>query len=216
MKKENSQKIQLIFWDKDKEYDKNGHFVVPNMAAFVRDVTEHGNIGAIVKRALKLSLSSLIKMAWWNKFNLLKLAKKDFATGVSILVQMEILQILKYEPSMIALTDQVSDLAVALQNKRIISQFLYTAKQVEIKPSIVTNNLVNMIQTLSTMNAKDVVVITPFNSYGYEMNPSKNKVEQMMIMIDPKNIYAISPIDDKKEDEYLNRFGINQKVVKWF
>jgi hypothetical protein len=50
------------------------------------------------------------------------------------------------------------------------------------------------------MNAKNVAVITPFNSYGYEMNPSKDAVEQMMKMIDTKNIYAISPIDDKKED----------------
>jgi hypothetical protein len=216
MKKENNKQIQLVFWEKDKTYSQNQYFVVPNMAAFVRDVTEHGNIGAIVKRALKLSLSSLIKMAWWNKFNLLKLAKKDFATGVSILVQMEILQILKYNPAMIALTDQVSDLAVALQNTRILSQFLTTTKQVGVEPAIVTNNLISMIQTLSTLNARNVKVVTPFNSYGYEMNPSQAEVEAMLKMIDPSLIYAISPVLSKEEDVYLQRFGINQKVVKWF
>lgn len=216
MKKGNNTAIQLVFWEKDKQYGKNQHFVVPNMAAFVRDVTEHGNIGAIVKRALKLSPSSLIKMAWWNKFNLLKLAKKDFATGVSILVQMEILQILKYQPKMIALTDQVSDLAVALQNTRILTQFLATTKQVDVQSAIVTNNLITTIQTLSTLNARSTKIVTPFNSYGYEMNPSQAEVEQMIRMIDPTMIYAISPIDDKKEDAYLHHFGINQKVVKWF
>jgi hypothetical protein len=216
MKKGNNTAIQLVFWEKDKQYGKNQHFVVPNMAAFVRDVTEYGNIGAIAKRALKLSPSSLIKMAWWNRFNLLKLAKKDFATGVSILVQMEILQILKYQPKMIALTDQVSDLAVALQNTRILTQFLATAKQVSIEPAVVTNNLISMVQTLSKQNARNVKIVTPFNSYGYEMNPSQTEVEQMLQMIEVKNIYAISPVDDKKEDAYLHRFGINQKVVKWF
>lgn len=216
MKKVNNQSINLVFWEKDQKYRDNLNFVVPNMASFVRDVTEYGNIGAIVRRALKLSLSSLIKMAWWNKFNLLKLAKKDFATGVSVLIQMEILQILKYKPQMIALTDQVSDLAVALANKRILSQFLATTKQVGVQPSIVTNNLISMIQTLSTINARGVKVITPFNSYGYEMNPSRERIEQMMRMIDPSTIYAICPVDDQKEDAYLAGFGINQKVVKWF
>lgn len=216
MKQPNKESISLVFWENGKKYPKNLNFVVPNMAAFVRDVTEYGNIGAIVRRALKLSFPSLIKMAWWNKFNLLKLAKKDFATGVSVLVQMEILQILQYQPAMIALTDQVSDLAAALGNKRILKLFLATVKAVGITPSIVTNNLINMIQTLSSLNATNVKIITPFNSYGYEMNPSKDQVEQMMRMIDPKNIYAISPINDKKEDIYLSSFGIQKKVVKWF
>lgn len=216
MKKVSEEKIQIVFWEKDKEYTKNMHFAVPNMPAFVRDVTEYGNIGAIVRRALKLSFTSLIKMAWWNKFNLLKLVKKDFAAGVGVLVQMEILQILKYEPSMIALTDQVSDLAVALQNKKIISTFLATAKQVNVQPSIVTNNLINMIQTLSDMQVRGVKIVTPFNSYGYEMNPSQAEVEQMARMIDPSIIYALSPLDDKKENSYLTSFGISQKVVKWF
>lgn len=216
MKKVNSKSVQLVFWEKDRQYSKNQYFVVPNMASFVRDVTEHGNIGAIVRRALKLSISSLVKMAWWNKFNLFKLAKKDFATGVSILVQMEILQILKYQPKMIALTDQVSDLAVALQNKRILSQFLTISKQVGIQPAIVTNNLISMVLTLSTIQAREVKIVTSFNSDGYEMNPSQVEVEQMMKMIDPKNIYAISPVDDQKEDKYLASFGIDQKVVKWF
>lgn len=216
MKRENKKAIQVVFWEKEKHYAKNQHFAVPNMAAFVRDVTEYGNIGAIIRRALKLSMTSLIKMAWWNKFNILKLLKKDFATGVSVLVQMEILQILKYDPAMIALTDQVSDLAVALQNKRILSQFLLTTKQVKVQPGIITNNLISMIQTLSKLRVRDVKIVTPFNSYGYEMNPSQAEVEQMVQMIDPGIIYAINPAEGKKEDDYLKRFGINQKVVKWF
>ncbi len=216
MKKQNSESISLIFWEKDKNYAKNLCFVVPNMAAFVRDVTEYGNIGAIVRRALKLSIPSLIKMAWWNKFNVFKLLKKDFATGVSILVQMEILQIIKYKPRMIALTDQVTDLAIALQNIVIIKNFLHTITRVGIVGSVVTNNLVDTATTFGRLNIKNCTIITPFNSYGYEMNPSKDQVEKMMRMIDPKNIYAISPVDDIKEDKYLSSFGIQKKVVKWF
>ncbi len=207
---------KLVFWEKDKSYAKNQNFVVPNMAAFVRDVTEHGNIGAIVKRALKLSPSALIKMAWWNKFNLIKLLKKDFATGVGILVQMEILQILKYHPQMIALTDQVTDLAVALKNTAIIKGYLGTMQSLSMKSSVVTNNLVDTTGVLGRLNVKRCRVITPFNSYGYEMNPNQAGVEMMVKLMDPDTIYAITPNVSKKDDQYLKRFGINQKVVKWF
>lgn len=206
----------LIFWEKDKEYVGGKSFAVPNMAAFVRDVTEYGNIGAIMRRAIKLSIPSIIKMAWWNKFNVLKLIKKDFAAGVSILVQMEILQILKYQPRLIALTDQVSDLAVALGNRQILTQYMNISKQVGMPPCIVTNNLIDTIQLLSELKFSGVSIVTPFNSYGFEMNPSQAKVEQMMRMIDPQNIYALSPIDDKREDKYLSRFGIQKKVLQWF
>lgn len=216
MKKANNRNIQIVFWEKQRNYLPNQHFAVPNMAAFVRDVTEYGNIGAIVRRALNLSFTSLIKMAWWNKFNLLKLAKKDFATGVSVLVQMEILQILKYHPKMIALTDQVSDLAVALQNKPILSQFLSTTKQVDVQPAFITNNLISMVQTLSRLQVRGVKIVTPFNTNGYEMNPSQAEVEQMLQMMDPTLVYAINSAVGKKEDDYLARFGIIHKVVKWF
>ena len=216
MQKPVSQTINLVFWDKDKHYGQNQNFVVPNMAAFVRDVTEHGNIGAIVKRALKLSPSSLIKMAWWNKFNLFKLLKKDFATGVGILIQMEVLQILKYRPFMIALTDQVTDLAVALKNTAIIKGYLGTMQSVSMKGGVVTNNLVEAAGVMGRLNVKHCKVITPFNSFGYEMNPNQTEVEMMVKLMDPDTIYAISPLDSETEDKYLKRFGINQKVVKWF
>lgn len=216
MQKQNNETINLIFWDKDKDYVKNLNFVVPNMATFVRDVTEYGNIGAIIRRAVKLSVSSIIKLAWWNKFNLFKLLKKDFATGVGVLAQMEILQILGYQPRMIALTDQVTDLAVALQNTAIIQGYARTMHSVSIPSSFVTNNLVDTTLTLGRLNIKRCKIITPFNSYGYEMNPNQAKVEEMVKLMDPRLIYAIIPEDNPLQDRYLTSFGINQKVVKWF
>ncbi len=216
MQKQNKETIKLNFWNKEKEYAQNLSFVVPNMAGFVRDVTEYGNIGAIVRRAMKLSIPSLVKMAWWNKFNLFKLLKKDFATGVGVLVQMEILQILKYKPQMIALTDQVTDLAIALQNTTIIKGYLSTTRSLGMPTGIVTNNLVDTATTLGKMSIKNCRIIAPFNSYGYEMNPNRRLVEAMVKLMDPSLIYAIVPEDSKKEDKYLASFGINQKVVKWF
>lgn len=216
MLKQNKETINLIFWEKGKNYPLNSNFVVPNMAAFVRDVTEFGNIGAIIRRAAKLSVSALIKMAWWNKFNLIKLLKKDFATGVSVLMQMEVLEILKYQPQMIALTDQICDLAVALQNTEIIKSYLRITTNVGVNSSLITNNLVDTAITLGKLNIKRCAIITPLNSYGYEMNPSQAQVEAMVKMMDPSLIYAILPEDTKKQDKYLASFGIQKKVLKWF
>ena len=117
---------------------------------------------------------------------------------------------------MIALTDQVTDLAIALRNTAIIKEFLNTTMRVGIKASVVTNNLVDTAIALGKLNIKHCQIITPFNSYGYEMNPNPKQVEEMVKLMDPSLIYAIVPEDSKKEDKYLTSFGIQKKVVKWF
>lgn len=208
--------MQLTYYNDKQQFRSNLNFVVPNMPLFVRLVTEHGNIGAMIKMAIKLDVVSLFKLAWWNKNNLLKLLKKDFATGVLILIQMEILQILKYKPRMVVLTDQITDLAVALDNTNIISGYFKTIKNVPIKSGIVTNNLINTAHTLSKLSMKNVEIITPFNLHGFEMNPSQVEVENMMRLMNPNNISAILPDNNKSEDKYLKSFGIQKKVIGWF
>lgn len=216
MKKLSKETIELVFYDPSKKYSESLNFVVPNMASFVRDVTAYGNIGAMIRRAVKLNFIQLIKIAWWNKLNVLKLLKKDFACGVVILTQMEVLQILKYKPGMIALTDQVSDLAIALKNYRILRDFIQTVKSLSINPGIVTNNLIQANQALVKVGGSGMAIITPFNTDGYEMNPSQKEIEAMMKMLNPSNIYAIVPSNTKEQDKYLTKFGITKKVTKWF
>ncbi len=216
MQKQNKNTIKLTFYAAGKSYPSGAHFVLPNMAAFVRDVTEYGNIGAVARRALKLPIPALIKLAWWNKTNFLKLAKKDFATGVSLLVQMELLQIAPFTPRMVVLTDQVTDLAVALGKQTIITSYLQSTKRLGLQSAIMTNNIVQTRSILGTLGLKHIHVMLPFNSQGYEMNPTQTLVEQTIQLMDPNYICAIVPLNTVQQDTYLKGFGIQQKVVEWF
>ena len=125
------------------------------MASFVREVSEHGNVGAVVRRTLRLPLLAIMTLAWINKGNFLKLAKKDFASGVIFLTQIELLS----KPSnqeYVAIADQVVDLSVALQNKRLIEGLVGAVRGQGCKPVLVTNNLADLLPFLSTTSLKNV------------------------------------------------------------
>jgi hypothetical protein len=51
----------VYFFDPEKKYHKGDAFVIPNMASFIHDVSEHGNIGALKKRVFKLNPFQLLR-----------------------------------------------------------------------------------------------------------------------------------------------------------
>lgn len=205
------------FFDPDKKYHQGDAFVIPNMAAFIHDVSDLGNIGALKKRVFKLNFFQLIRLAWWNKSNILSIAKKEFHAGVLLLIQIELLQILKYRPSMVILSDQINDLSYSLNNKMIIqgAQKLIT-KTLNLPFAIMTNNLPVAADKLAIWKVKPIYIFTPFNRFGYEMNPDQKSVETAAAMVDPSRIVAISPEIKQEDKDYLTKHGIENAMVNWF
>jgi hypothetical protein len=205
------------FFDTEKKYHQGDAFVIPNMAAFIHDVSEHGNIGALKKRVFKLNIFQLIRLAWWNRNNLLSIAKKEFHAGVLMLIQIELLQILKYKPSMVILSDQINDLSYSLNNKLILqgAEKIVTDK-LELPFAIMTNNLAVAANKLAEWNIKPIYIFTPFNRFGYEMNPDQRSVESAAALVDPSRIVAISPEIKQEDKNYLAKHGIENAMVNWF
>lgn len=207
----------ISIYSPNRQYQRGQSFIVPNMAEFIRDVTEYGNIGAIKKRALKLSPPQLLQLIWWNKFNILKIIKKDFSIGVLLLIQLETLKIRSYKPSLIILSDQVTDLSIALSNRGILSRFSkFVQYKLGFPVCIMTNNFPITLRKLSQWKIKPDYIFTPFNRYGYEMNPKQKEVEDSLQFIDVNKIVAIAPRVDQKEVGYLNKFDIKQILLGWF
>jgi hypothetical protein len=211
----NDSSIKISFYSGRNIYQSKQGFIVPSMAEFIRDVGEYGNIGAIKKRVLKLSLIQLLKLALWNITNILKIIHKDFSTGISILIQLELLQLQKYSPSLVVLSDQITDLSASLDNKKIIKEFFFITKRVGVSSAIMSNNPSYTIKFLSTCKVNPSYFFFPFNSFGFEMNPSQSSVEKYIRMLEPNKVVAITPCINEKEKKYLGRFKVANILVGW-
>jgi len=213
----NSKKeLELFFYREETRYAKNQGFLVPNIVEFMHDVTENGQIGALRKRVFQLGVMDIIRLVWWNKKQLLKIAKKDFATGITILIQIEVLKILKESPQLIILSDYITDLALALNNKAIYTNYVELMRQAHTPLAFFTNNLSLFTKRCIEWSIEPDCILTPVNVSGYEMNPDKKTVESSLRQIPKESIVAVTTAETKEQLLYLKKVGIRKMVVNWF
>jgi len=188
--------------------------VIPDMALFIRDVSEKGNLGALVRRMIDLGIGGILTLGWWNLKNLTHLIKMEFAYGVLLLVQIELIKLKDEKADYILISDQITDLSVALKTNVILESSIKIIKKIRptIKVGVMTNNFVRAVSQFYEWGLKMDLVVTPINSYGYEMNPNQTEVEELIKMNDKNKIAALTTGNKVKEREYLKRLGIKNQA----
>lgn len=162
----------------------NKQLIVPDIAGFVREVTEYGNIGAIVRRVLRLPIAKLITLAWWNKWKALRLLKKDFGAGMVLLTQIELLTQGGGYPPVIWLTEQVVDLSVATKNIALLLDLCGAIRTVGATPGLRTNNLQYLVPLVANARMGKVMIS--------EGNSSANELAAQYRTLIPKELYYVS------------------------
>lgn len=125
----------------------NKNELVPPVEQIAREMTESSQVMIIIKRALKLNPGQIIRLGINNLVYLPKLVKKDFATGVKLLCELTILANSRTKSWI--LHAQMTDMAVALNNKDLIRDFLRLARVYGFRPAIATNNLGELLIMLA-------------------------------------------------------------------
>lgn len=124
--------------------------IVPNVAKIAREMTTSSQVGIIVNRVLQLHLSSLFKMGLNNLPYLMKIAKKDFAAGIKVLTELEILKLRETTKTQhFGLHQQMTDMAVALRNRKMIEYLFVMAKTYGFVPYLYTCNVGPLVMLLS-------------------------------------------------------------------
>jgi len=143
--------------------------LVPDVAAIARQMTSGSQISMVIHRLRKLSLLSFIKVGINNVPFLLLLAKKDFATGVKLLCELEILASPAKQPMWI-LHNQMTDMAIALGNIHLVRFFFMLAQTYAFAPGILTYNPERCVQFLSNMRGipENLVFFCPKTSASFE------------------------------------------------
>lgn len=142
--------------------------LIPNVTAIAREMTSRSQISLIVHRMLKLSLMSYMQLGWNNIAFLPLLARKDFATGVKLLCELEILSSNK-KRSLYILHNQMTDMAIALENTRLLQFFFALANTYAFTPAIFTYNPERCVQFLAKIPnlPKNVIMYCPQNSAAF-------------------------------------------------
>lgn len=158
------------------------------MAAFVREVTEFGNVGAMGRRVMGLGINNILKLAWWNKARVVKIINKDFGAGMVMLLQTELLN-LPVGITRVAIVDQVVDMTVALDNVEMLCELVTAVRQAGYQTILMTNNLPQLLKLLRETKIRNVWFAFPNNKDGYEMNPSKEMVVSYAQLLEPSRVY---------------------------
>lgn len=138
--------------------------IVPDVEAIAREMTTTSQVGIIINRVKALHLTALYKVTVNNIPYLLKIAKKDFAVGIKVLTELEILKLQQTGVVKdIALHQQMVDMAIALKNKKVLEYFLTMSKQYAFTPYLVTANVNLLLKLLSTITSipKNLVIVNP-------------------------------------------------------
>jgi|GEM_PF-1963646 len=142
--------------------------LVPDVGAIAREMTSGSQISIILRRVRNLSLFACLHLGIQNLKFLPLLVKKDFATGITLLCELEILASSSKRLTWI-LHNQMTDMAIALNNVNLLQFFFALAKTYHFTPGILTYNPERCIQFLSIMHnlPKNLVVYCPQSSAAF-------------------------------------------------
>ena len=133
------------------------------MGLIAREMTGKSQIGMILSRFMALSMTNKARLGINNLVFLPSLAGMDFAVGIKLLCELEILKLREEGGvSEFVLHNQMVDMGLALKNKKVFTNCFYLAKKYNFKPGVITYNFELLMKFLSTLKSipKDLRIYT--------------------------------------------------------
>jgi hypothetical protein len=171
--------------------------IVPYAYSYVRLATQTGGILGLAKKVAKEIIAS---------FNV-----KAMATGLKAATTMDLSAVLEtyltYEISRIRasagkkakiesvlLHEIITDMALALDLDWLFKSHINFMLKKGIKPGFETRNFAYLVNRFRDwgITFDDVVVATPFNAVGFQMNPSKEECEKALVGVGASSVIAMS------------------------
>jgi hypothetical protein len=192
--------------------------LVPNMTRFVREVTDHGVVGSQLRRFLGLGVPAQIALGLRYSPKVLKLARNDFVTGLMMLIDMEMAHFRRHHVDSIVLGSQMTELGLAFENRRLFAEFINLARRrYHASAGLMTSNLGLLSTRLSEWGLDADLIVTPFNSKGFGMNPTRETSEKAAEVLGSRLVAldfdanGTIPCDDATA--YLQRHGVDTYAV---
>jgi len=139
---------------------------------------------------------------------------------MSILFEVELASFKSLDPRVVFLHPQITDLALAFGNRPLFELYVKVMrKRFQAEPGLATNNLGWLLPKLKEWNLTVPFVITPFNSSGFLMKPSRADCEALAAslssaIIADKVDAAADPTPETWD--YLRRHNIRAAIIEFW
>jgi hypothetical protein len=163
--------------------------VVPNMFAFIRDLTDLGLVGAARARFMRLTPPAMVRTGLRTMFALDGIRRRDLAIGTMLVSDMELAALRELRVTRIFLHPQVTEIALAGGAATVFRALAATAQRLGIKAGLVTHNPLRAAAVLGPELRRFAPVIAPCNLKGYKMFPSREECERLFCS-DPTRFLA--------------------------
>jgi hypothetical protein len=151
--------------------------VVPNMNAFIRDLTDRGPAGAALMRFLRLRPSAMVATGIAALRELGPLARSDFQAGALWLAQMELAAASGLRIRRVFLHPQLTEIGLAGRVRGLFVEFAQRAAAVGMEAGLITHNPVVAVEVLGSEIERFAAIVSPCNPEGYKMVPSREACE---------------------------------------
>lgn len=148
--------------------------LVPNLRGFMREAVEHGMMGAGMRRVMQVDMVSLLGFALPMFGRLGQLKRRDFTTFVRSFIELELGAFSRYKPPLVFLQPQMTDMAVAFNNPRIIEAFNEAVRRrLGALPGLATENFGTVTSALKRWGLETHAMIAPWQADGAHMRPDQ-------------------------------------------
>ena len=153
--------------------------VVPNMFAFIRDLTDLGLVGAARARFLRLTPPEMVRTGLRTISALGGIRRRDLAVGTMLVCEMELAALRELRVTRLFLHPQVTEVALAGGAVAVFTALAAASERLGIDSGLVTHNPLRAATVLGPELRRFAAVIAPCNSKGYKMFPNREACERL-------------------------------------
>jgi len=154
--------------------------VVPNMYAFIRDLTDRGMVGAALARFLRLQPKAMVATGVNALTALGPLARADFAAGALWLAEMELAAARGLHVRRVFLHPQLTEIGLAGRVTELFVEFARRVRASGLEAGLATHNPVMAFDVLGSALDSFAVFVAPCNALGYKMVPDRATAEALI------------------------------------
>jgi len=153
--------------------------VVPNMFAFIRDLTDLGLVGAARARFMRLTPPAMVRTGLRTMSALGGIRRRDLAVGTMLVCEMELAALRGLRVTRLFLHPQVTEIALAAGAATVFTALAATTQRLGIEAGLVTHNPLRAAAVLGPELRRFAPIIAPCNSKGYKMFPNREECERL-------------------------------------
>ena len=165
----------LEYYKNSETFDIDFYLQVPYVQGYVQKINEKGLTGLISEIIGRTGIKTASIMGLKNIMNL---AKKDYLSMATSALQLEVTPFMEFKIKALLLHNVITDLLLSLQMPDVFPEFIkYVEDELRLNLGFITLNFQLFKNSFEKWDIEPSIIMTPVNSGGYDMNPSKEIVE---------------------------------------